>query len=100
MTANDIKNTVFVGKTVTETTFIAYGGHHQILSFGYLVWQDVTDILVKGPLNETNQEHLIHMYLAVFLVNILETFRPQVNVQLLNSGHNLALQTFLGWEQD
>jgi len=37
MTANDIKNTVFVGETVTETTFIAYGGHHQILSFGYLV---------------------------------------------------------------
>ena len=38
MTANHIENTVFVSETIAETTFITYGRHHQILSFGYLVW--------------------------------------------------------------
>ena len=51
-------------------------------------------------LHEANEEHLVHAYKSVCLVDIFESLTPQVHLELLNSGRNFALQAFLRRHKD
>ena len=85
MTANYVEYVVFEGKAVAEATFVPHSRHEHILTLCNLVANDSAYFFQMRLFHEADEEHLVHAYVPMLLVNIFETFVLQVQFKLLNS---------------
>ena len=97
---DDVEDLVFEGEAVAEAALVPHARHEQVLALGETVGADAANVLVHVALREADEEHLVHVLVAVALVDVLQVRILQVHLKHLDSRLHFPLEALLRRHED